>query len=114
MIIAAFKKALEDSMEILKEISTPVDINQKEEMMKLIRSSIGTKMVSTWGDLMCNLAYEAVKTVVMEKNGKKEIDIKRDARVEKVCEVLMLDSRWNGRRLLCIKWYHDQQRCHPS
>lgn len=52
--------------------------------MKLIKSSIGTKMVSVWGDLMCNLAYEAVKTVTIEKNGKKEIDIKRYARVEKI------------------------------
>jgi T-complex protein 1 subunit gamma len=84
VIIAAFKKALEDSLDILRQVSVPVDIQQKAEMMKLIRSSIGTKMVNAWGDLMCNLAYEAVKTVAVEKNGKKEIDIKRYARVEKV------------------------------
>lgn len=53
-------------------------------MKKLIQSSIGTKMVSQWSDLMCNLAYDAVKCVTIEKNGKKEIDIKRYARIEKV------------------------------
>ena len=53
-------------------------------MKKLIQSSIGTKMVNQWSDLMCNLAYEAVKCVAMERNGKKEIDIKRYARIEKV------------------------------
>ncbi|KAI8896237.1 chaperonin Cpn60/TCP-1 family [Globomyces pollinis-pini] len=84
VIISAFKRALEDSLEILNEISVPVNINEKKEMMKLIQSSIGTKMASNWSDLMCGLAYDAVKTVVLEKNGKKEIDIKRYARVEKI------------------------------
>ena len=34
--------------------------------------------------LACELAFTAVKTVSVEKNGKMEIDIKRYARVEKV------------------------------
>ncbi|KAJ3301598.1 T-complex protein 1 subunit gamma [Kappamyces sp. JEL0829] len=74
IIISSFKKALEDALEILAEISVPVNINDKNEMKKLIQ----------WSDLMCNLAYEAVKCVTIEKNGKKEIDIKRYARVEKI------------------------------
>jgi T-complex protein 1 subunit gamma len=84
IIIGAYKKALEDALQILNDISIPVNINEKTEMLKLIKASIGTKMVSSWSDLMCNLAYEAVKCVSIEKNGKKEIDIKRYARVEKV------------------------------
>ncbi|KAJ3035081.1 T-complex protein 1 subunit gamma [Rhizophlyctis rosea] len=83
-IIGAFKRALDDALNLLTEISIEVDINNKDEMMRLIKSSIGTKMVSQWSDLMCGMAYEAVKTVVMEVNGKKEVDIKRYARVEKV------------------------------
>lgn len=35
-------------------------------------------------DLACQIALEAVQTVVMEENGRKEIDIKRYAKVEKV------------------------------
>ena len=84
VIIRAYKQALEDALKHLESISVPVNINSKQEMIQLIKSSIGTKMVSTWSDLMCNLAYEAVKCVSIEKNGKKEIDIKRYARVEKV------------------------------
>jgi T-complex protein 1 subunit gamma len=41
-------------------------------------------MVNQWSDLMCTLAYDAVKTVTIDKNGKKEIDIKRYARIEKI------------------------------
>jgi len=39
---------------------------------------------------MCNLAYQAVKTVANEINGLKEIDIKRYARVEKVCFLFLI------------------------
>jgi T-complex protein 1 subunit gamma len=83
-IIAAYKQALEDALLYMKEISVPVDTSDKQEMMKIIKSCIGTKLVSQWSDLMCGLAYDAVKTVAADMDGKKEIDIKRYARVEKV------------------------------
>ena len=54
-------------------------------MVELISSSIGTKFVSRWSDLMCKLALQAVRTVTFEVgSGRKEIDIKRYARVEKI------------------------------
>lgn len=86
VIISAFKKALEDALKIVEDISTPVDVNNNEEMMALIKSSIGTKFVSTWSDLMCKLALDAVRCVAIEEDGtgKTEVDIKRYARVEKV------------------------------
>lgn len=34
--------------------------------------------------MACNIALDAVKTVQFEENGRKEIDIKKYARVEKV------------------------------
>lgn len=84
VIISAFKKALEDAINIIGDISKPVDIDNHEEMLKLIKSSIGTKFASRWSDLMCKLALEAVRVVATEENGKREVDIKRYARVEKV------------------------------
>ncbi|KAI8903208.1 chaperonin Cpn60/TCP-1 family [Gorgonomyces haynaldii] len=84
VLIQAFKLALEDSLEILNQVAAPVNIADKQEMLKLISASIGTKMSNQWGDLMCSMAYEAVKTVTTQINGKTEIDIKKYARVEKV------------------------------
>ncbi|EGF82847.1 hypothetical protein BATDEDRAFT_34479 [Batrachochytrium dendrobatidis JAM81] len=83
-IISGFKRALEDSIKFLNDISVEININEKTEMIKLIQATIGTKVVSQWSDLMCNLAYDAVKTVTTEVNGKREVDIKRYARVEKI------------------------------
>lgn len=85
VIISAFKRALADALEIIEEISIPVDINDDKAMYGLISSSIGTKFVSRWSELMCSLALKAVRTVTWEvANGKTEVDIKRYARVEKV------------------------------
>lgn len=54
-------------------------------MYTLISSSIGTKFVSRWSELMCGLALKAVRTVMFEQGGgRREVDIKRYARVEKV------------------------------
>lgn len=59
-------------------------MTKTEEVIKIIKSCIGTKFVSKWSDLACKIALEAVNTVQMEENGRKEIDIKRYARIEKV------------------------------
>ncbi|KAK3321209.1 chaperonin Cpn60/TCP-1 family [Podospora appendiculata] len=85
VIIAAFKRALKDALQIIEDISIPIDTSDDKAMVGLISSSIGTKFVSRWSDLMCSLALKAVRTVAWEvSNGKQEVDIKRYARVEKV------------------------------
>jgi len=49
-----------------------------------VKSSLGTKMMSQWMDLAVNISMTAVKTVMVEQDGRREIDIKRYARVEKI------------------------------
>ncbi|NXU65847.1 TCPG protein, partial [Horornis vulcanius] len=65
-------------------LSTPVDVNNKEMMLKIIKSAINTKAINRWSDLACSIALDAVKTVEFEENGRKEIDIKKYAKVEKI------------------------------
>ncbi|KAI9807151.1 MAG: T-complex protein 1 subunit gamma [Sarcosagium campestre] len=85
VIISAFKRALADALEIVGQISNPVDVEDDKSMYELIASSIGTKFVSRWSELMCNLALKAVRIVSHDAGGgKKEVDIKRYARVEKI------------------------------
>ena len=86
VIISAFNRALEDAVKIIEEVAKPIDVNNKEEMAKLIKATIGTKFVNRWSDLMCGLAMEAVKTVATDVNGKREVDTKRYARIEKVLD----------------------------
>ena len=67
-----------------KRISIPIDINDDEQMLSLIKTSIGTKFVMRWSDLMCRLALQAVRTVAHDEGALKTVDIKRYARVEKI------------------------------
>ncbi|KAI0826319.1 chaperonin Cpn60/TCP-1 family [Irpex lacteus] len=84
VIISAYNKALKEALEIVKRISVPIDTSSDEDMLSLIKTSIGTKFVSRWSDLMCNLALQAVRTVALDEDGIKSVDIKRYARVEKI------------------------------
>lgn len=68
----------------MEKIATPLDVNNRDELLKLIHSAIGTKFINRYSDLFCGIALDAVKTVYIEENGRKEIDIKRYIRVEKV------------------------------
>ncbi|BGP38853.1 T-complex protein 1 subunit gamma [Rhodotorula kratochvilovae] len=93
VIISAFKRALEEALRIIDSISIPVDPSNEDEMLKLIKTSIGTKFVSRWSDMMCKLALKAIRTVARDENGAKTVDIKRYAKVEKVPGGEIEDSR---------------------
>merc|ERR1711983_261194 len=91
IIISAYRQALEDAVEVLEnKVAFNVDINNEAEMVKVIQSCIGTKFISRWADLACEIALRAVKTVVMEDG---EIDTKRYAKVEKIPGGTIEESR---------------------
>lgn len=85
LIIAAYRKALDDMLDILREqISTPIDVNNDEEMINTLQTCLGTKFLNQWSNLACNMALKAVRICLNENSGQREIDIKRYAKVEKV------------------------------
>jgi len=94
VIIQAYRQALEDATNLLTEkVATPIDMNDQTAVRKVIQSCVGTKFIAKWSDLACDIALAAVKTVCMENGGKREIDIKRYAKVEKIPGGTIEDSR---------------------
>jgi len=94
VIIQAYRQALEDAATILREkVATPIDLENKAEVRKVVQSCVGTKFIAKWSDLACDIAMDAVKTVSMDNSGKKEIDIKRYAKVEKIPGGTIEDSQ---------------------
>ncbi|KAJ2882025.1 T-complex protein 1 subunit gamma [Coemansia aciculifera] len=75
IILRGFQKALEDAQVILRSIAKRVDTNDREQMLSLIKSAIGTKFVSRWNDLMCNLALTAVQTVVRRSDDSEFVSV---------------------------------------
>ena len=110
VIIQAFKRALNDALKIIEEISVPIDTSNDTAMIHLLEAAIGTKTISRYSDLYCKLALDAVRIVSQDvssisnpqtnTNSAKaqpaaspsttpapkphEIDIKRYARIEKI------------------------------
>merc|ERR1712088_885953 len=97
VIISAYRQALETMVQTLeKDLAKPIDLNNPQEVAKIVKSTLGTKFLSEYMDLAVSMAIKAVKTVTIkdEKQGSyKEIDIKRYAKVEKVPGGLISDSR---------------------
>lgn len=83
-IISGYKKALDEGLESMKQHSIAVDINDNSKLKEIVSTTLGTKFVSKWMDLFCDIAINAVKIVSIEENGRKEIDIKQYARIEKI------------------------------
>ncbi len=52
VIIRGFVKALEDALAVVDELAFPIDIHDREQMLKIIASCIGTKFTSRFGTLM--------------------------------------------------------------
>jgi len=94
VVISAYRQALEDVISILKDkVSVNVDISNRDEMKKIVTSTLGTKFVKKWMDLACQIAIDATSMVSLEQNGRREIDIKRYAKVEKVPGGAIEDSQ---------------------
>ena len=66
------------------EIAQPLDTSDRDMMIKLIESCTGTKFIARFSRVMVDLALDAVQTVHIDDSGRKEIDIKRYAKVEKI------------------------------
>lgn len=85
IIISGFTQALEDALAHLRTIAIPVDLKDKQKTLQIIRNCLATKIVSNYfPPFMSELALDAVATVYVEENGRKEVDIKRFIKIEKI------------------------------
>jgi len=84
-IASAYMKAMCDAVEFMQATAKQIDKTSYDDVLQIVRSSIATKFTSKWGDLICRLALDAIKTCAVElQDGSLEIDIKRYCRIERV------------------------------
>jgi T-complex protein 1 subunit gamma len=84
IIVSGYGKALQKALDVIKQISRVIDIHNKAELRELVMAAIGTKFSSRWGDMMVEIAMDAVLKVVVTRGEYKEVDIKRYVRIEKI------------------------------
>ncbi|KAJ0978833.1 hypothetical protein J5N97_014307 [Dioscorea zingiberensis] len=95
VICQAYNKALEDAITVLDKIAMPVDVNDPgATILGLVKSCINTKFTRQFGDLIADLAIDATTTIGVDLGqGLREVDIKKDIKVEKVPGGQLEDSK---------------------
>lgn len=68
VIVTGYKKAVEEAIKVIEEISKPIDINDKETLKKIAITSLSSKAVQGARERLAEIAVEAV-TKVAEKRG---------------------------------------------
>ncbi|KAL5576823.1 hypothetical protein UlMin_018522 [Ulmus minor] len=92
--IISYIKALEDVVVVLDKISMPIDTKDRATMLGLVKSCIGTKFTSQFGNLTADLAIDATTTVGVDLGqGLREVDIKKYIKVEKIPGGQLEDSQ---------------------
>ena len=77
VIIGAYRQCLEDLITILREkVSVPVDPNNRDQMLKIIRSSLGTKFIKKWWVTGVTFNSLWISTPPYQFNSKEHISMK--------------------------------------
>lgn len=63
IIVRAYYQALEAALKVCEEIAVPVDIQDRASMMELLRSTVGTKFSSRFGDLIVSSCLDVLLSV---------------------------------------------------
>ncbi|GAB2277255.1 T-complex protein 1 subunit gamma [Dionaea muscipula] len=94
VITRAYNKALEDAITVLDKIAVTIDVEDRATMLGLVKSCIGTKFTSQFGDLIADLAIDSTSMVGVDLGqGLREVDIKKYIKVEKLPGGQLEDSQ---------------------
>uniref|UniRef100_A0A7S4USL6 T-complex protein 1 subunit gamma n=1 Tax=Guillardia theta TaxID=55529 RepID=A0A7S4USL6_GUITH len=93
VITQSYFMALNAALAHAEKMSFPVDLNDREVLTKIVSTCVGTKYTNRFGRLMIDLAMDAITTVMVDSDGRKEIDVKRYAKIEKIPGGDIEDSR---------------------
>lgn len=93
VIVNAYFRGLDEVVEMCKTIGKDINMENNDDLTRIVQSSIGTKFASKWGSLIVDLAVKAVRTVYRKEGDNVEIDTKRYAKVEKIPGGLLEDCK---------------------
>jgi thermosome len=82
VIVEGYMKALEKARAILKTVAIKVGPKDKDWLVKVAKTSMATKMVSSGGDFMASLVVDGLLSVAEDYDGKIKVDID-NVKVEK-------------------------------
>ncbi len=75
IIISGYKKAAEKAVEILREISRPVGLDDEETLMKVATTSMRSKAVSVAREHFAKIAIDAVRQIAEKRGDRFFVDV---------------------------------------
>ncbi|MEB3774113.1 MAG: thermosome subunit, partial [Desulfurococcales archaeon] len=75
LIIEGYKKALNKAIEIIGEVSEPIDINDTEKLLLVAKTSLNSKAVHDTKDYFAQLAVEAVRAIAEKRGDRYYVDL---------------------------------------
>ncbi|MEM0445642.1 MAG: thermosome subunit beta [Nitrososphaerota archaeon] len=82
IIIEGFRNAAKEAINVLDKIAVSVNPSNKEELVKIAKSALISKLVSEYADFVAELAVNAVLKVAEKVNGQWKVDLD-DVKLEK-------------------------------
>lgn len=82
IIAESFTRAAIKSVEFLEEISTPVDLNDRDSLLRAASTSLNSKVVAQHSSILAPIAVDAVKRVADLENS--NVDLKNIRIIKKV------------------------------
>ncbi len=96
IIFRGYRKALLQSKEILQELATSIDINDKETLIKLAGTSMNSKLISGVLNHFADIAVKAVSQIKEERGASIVIDLDQIQIIKKEGKSLLDTKMING------------------
>ena len=91
-IVAGYRKAADEVIRILKSVAIDVDLNDRETLTNIVKTSMRSKVIGLAGNHFADIAIDSVKQVTEKKDGGMTAD-KDDIQVIKKTGKSLLDSK---------------------
>ncbi len=89
IIFRGYRKALMKSKEILQELATKIDINDKSTLMKVAETSMNSKLIAGAKSHFAKIAVDAVSQIMEDRGDHKNIDLDQIQIIKKVGKRLL-------------------------
>jgi thermosome len=91
-LVAGYRKAAEEAIRVLNSVAVDVDLDDREVLKNIVKTSMRSKVIGLAGDHFADIAIDAVKQVTENKDGEMTAD-KDDIQVIKKTGKSLLDTQ---------------------